>query len=104
MTAAEISAWAERKMNSRDTPPKYNPKLVEQVILEEAVRAHRTNPQRLTIDELAMRIVSDPDDNREIETAAQAIRSLQEFGVFKDRDDEIVEPTPATLQVVALLG
>jgi hypothetical protein len=34
---------------------------------------------------------------------AQAIRNLREFGLFADRDDEIVQPTPAALRVVARL-
>jgi hypothetical protein len=34
---------------------------------------------------------------------AQAIRNLREFGLLRDRDDEIVEPTPAALHVYALL-
>lgn len=50
-----------------------------------------------------MRIVSDPDDGREVETVAQAIRNLRQFSLFRDRDDEIVEPTQAALRAVALL-
>lgn len=83
-----------------DTPPKYDVATVEAVILEEAAELH---PQRLTAGELTLKIVSDPEDERETETAAQAIRGLREFGLFKDRDDEIVEPTPAALLAVALL-
>lgn len=83
-----------------DTPPKYSLKIVEAVILEIAAELH---PQHLTARELSLRILSDPDDGREVETAAEAIRSLREFGLFKGRDDEIVEPTPAALRAVALL-
>lgn len=61
------------------------------------------HPENLTAKELSLRIVSDAGDAREVETAAQAIRGLREFGLFKVRDDEIVEPTPAGLRAVALL-
>ena len=81
-------------------PPKYNPEVVAQVILEEAVELH---PERLTARELSLKIISDPDDAKEVETAAQAIRNLRKFGLFSDRDDEIVEPTQAALRAVALL-
>jgi hypothetical protein len=40
---------------------------------------------------------------RRVETATQAIHNLREVGLLKDRDDEIVEPTPAGLRAVALL-
>lgn len=84
-----------------DTPPKYNLAIVESVILEVAAELH---PQHLTARELSLKIVSDPDDSREVETASQAIRGLREFGLFRDRDDEIVEPTPAALRAYALLA
>jgi len=83
-----------------DTPPKYDVAIVEAVILEEAVELH---PQHLTARELWLRIVSNADDTREVETATQAIRNLRELGLFADRDDEIMEPTPATLRACALL-
>ena len=83
------------------TPPKYNPALVEQVILEEAIGLH---PQRLTIGELSLRIVADPDDGREVETATDAIRDLRRSGLFRYRnDDQVVEPTYAALRAHALL-
>jgi hypothetical protein len=87
-------------MTDSETPPKYNVAIVEAVILEVAAELH---PQHLTARELSLRIVSDPDDNKEVETATQAIRNLREFGLFKDRDDEIVEPTPAAHRAIALL-
>lgn len=83
-----------------DTPPKYNLAIVEGAVLEIAAELH---PEHLSAGALKLRIVSDPDDEREVETAAQAIRGLREFGLFCDRDDEIVEPTPAALHAVALL-
>jgi hypothetical protein len=87
-------------MTDRDTLPKYDVAIVEAVILEVAAELH---PEHLSPGELSLKIVSDPDDSRELETAAQAIRGLREFGLFKVRDDEIVEPTPAALRAVALL-
>jgi hypothetical protein len=88
-------------MNGRGTPPKYNPRLVERVILELAVRVH---PRRLAVDELAMKIVCDPDDIREVETAVWAIHQLRESGLFDFADgDQLVEPTRAALRAHALL-
>jgi len=83
-----------------DLPPKYDIATVEAVILEEAAELH---PDNLTATDLSLKIVSDADDSKEVETVAQAIRGLREFGLFADRDDEIVEPTPAGLRAVALL-
>lgn len=84
-----------------ETPPKYKVEIVEAVILEIAAELH---PEHLPANELvATKIVSDLDDEREIETAVQAIRNLQEFGLFRARDDEIVEPTQAALRAVTLL-
>lgn len=82
------------------TPPKYNVAVVESVLLEVAIDLH---PQHLTARELSLKIVSDSNDSRETETAAHAIRGLREFGLFADREDEIVELTPAALRVCALL-
>lgn len=84
-----------------DLPPKYNVATVEAVILELAAELH---PDNLTATDLSLKIVSNADDTREVETADQAIRGLREFGLFADHDDEIVEPTPAGLRAVALLA
>jgi hypothetical protein len=88
-------------MTDNKTHPKYDTATVEAVLLEIAAELH---PERLSSGLLTLRIVSNPDDDREVETAAQAIRNLREFGLFKVRDDEIVEPTPAALRAVALLA
>ena len=88
-------------MTDRNTPPKYNVAIVEAVILEVATELH---PEHLSASELSLKIISDPDDSRELETAAQAIRGLREFGLFKVRDDEIAEPTAVALHAVALLA
>jgi hypothetical protein len=83
-------------------PPKakYNVAMVETVILEVAASL---DPVRLLEADLTLKIVSDPDDDREMETAGQAIRNLREFGLFVDRDDEIVELTPAVLHTCTLV-
>lgn len=88
-------------MTDRDIPPNHNPALVEQAIFEAAVGLH---PQRLTVEELWLRIVADPDDTTEVETAIHAIRDLRRSGLFRYRnDDRIVEPTHAALRAFALL-
>lgn len=85
----------------RATPPKYDPALVEQLILEEAIELY---PQRLTVGELSLRIVADPDDGLEVETAIHAIRDLRRSGLFRYRnDDQVVEPTHAALRAAQLL-
>jgi hypothetical protein len=87
-------------MTNQKTLPKYDLAIVETVILEVAAELH---PQHLTARELSLRIVSDADDGKEVETATQAIRNLRELGLFSARDDAIVEPTQAALRAYALL-
>jgi hypothetical protein len=83
-------------------PPRYDPEIVAQVILEVAIELH---PQRLTTGELSLKIVADPDDSREVETATQAIRDLRQSGLFRYEDGtQVVEPTPAALRAYALLA
>lgn len=83
-------------------PPKYDPKLVEETMLIEIIEQH---PTRLTVGELVSRIVADPDDSREVETATEAIRSLRRSTLIRYRgDDELVEPTQAALRAHALLA
>jgi hypothetical protein len=85
-----------------DTSPKYNRQVVAQAVLEEAVELH---PKVLTARELSLKIIADPKDHREVETAAQAIDDLKQSGLFADRgDDEVAEPTAAALHAVALLS
>lgn len=88
-------------MSDRKIPPKYNVAVVESVVLELAIEL---NPTHLTARDLALRIVSDPEDSREVETATHAIRNLREIGLFSNRDDELVEPTPAAVRAVELLA
>ncbi len=88
-------------MTNTDTSPKYDVAIVEAVILEVVAELHL---QDLTTRELSLRIVTDADDEREVEAAMLAIRGLCEVGLFFDRSDEIVEPTPAALRAAELLG
>jgi len=87
-------------MTDSEIPAKYDVSKVEAVVLEVAAELH---PEHLSTGGLLLKIVSDRDDRREIETGVRAIRNLREYGLFSDRDDEIVEPTPAALRAVALL-
>lgn len=82
-----------------EIPPKYNVAAVESVLFELATDLH---PRHLTARELSLKIVSDAGDSREMETVAQAIRGLREFGLLSAREDGIVQPTPAALRARAL--
>jgi hypothetical protein len=87
-------------MTDSELPAKYDVAKVEAVILEVAAEL---DPQHLTVVELTQRIVTDPDDHREIATAVRAIRDLRECGLCAPRHDEIVEPTAAAVRAVKLL-
>jgi hypothetical protein len=80
--------------------PQYGVAVVEALLLEIATELH---PEHLSTGGLLRRIVTDPDDAREIEIGVQAVCNLREAGLFTRRDDEIVEPTPAALRADALL-
>jgi hypothetical protein len=93
---------AERKAGGvRPMRANYDPTKVEQVILEEAVGLH---PEQVGAEALCLRIVSDPDDSREMDVAREAIRSLRRVGVFREGKDEDVEVTPAAVRVGELLA
>lgn len=81
-------------------PAKYEVAKVEAVILEVVAEL---DPNHLTAKELALRIVSDAEDIRELETVAQAMQGLREFGLLSDGDGEMVTPTPAGFRAIALL-
>lgn len=86
---------------TNEVPANYNVEIVEAVILEIAAELH---PELLSTRELILeKIVSNPDDAREVQTAAQAIRNLRDAGLVRSRDDETVEPTQAALRAVTLL-
>jgi hypothetical protein len=82
------------------TEPQYDVAAVEALLLVEV--AAELHPEHLSTGGLLRRIATDPDDAKEIETGIQAIRNLREFGLFTQRDDEIVKPTPAAIRAVAL--
>jgi hypothetical protein len=83
------------------TLPKYDPEIVSQVIFAEVIEQH---PLRLTVGELAQRIVCNPDDDREVETATDAVRDLRRACLVRYRnDDEVVELTQAGLRAHELL-
>ena len=82
------------------TPPKYDVAKVEAVVLDIVAELH---PEHLSTGGLLLKVVGNSDDEREIETGVQAIRSLREVGLFTHRDDELVEPTPAAVRAVKLL-
>ncbi len=73
----------------------------EQAALNEVVKL---DPEHLTIPELILRIARDPEDEATQEEIRHAVRELRRSGVVRYRDDdEVVEPTHATLRVVDLL-
>jgi hypothetical protein len=99
---------AQRASRSRGWPiavsdaPAYNREIVARAILEEVLRLH---PERLTVDELSMRIVGDPEDEREVGTAAEAIYDLRASSLIRYRnDDQLVEPTQVVVRYVELVG
>ena len=58
-------------MTDRRVPPKYNVAVVEAVILQVAAEL---DPEHFSTGALLLKVVSDADDAREIETGVQAIR------------------------------
>jgi aryl-alcohol dehydrogenase-like predicted oxidoreductase len=90
-----------RKDEALATAPKYDPVKVGAVLLHEIVEQH---PTCLTVEGLGLRIVGDPEDEREIETVLKAIRELRESGLVRYEDVVgIVEPTQAALHAYSLL-
>jgi len=85
---------------SDKVPPQYVIATVEAAILEIDAELH---PQRLTAVGLAAKVIAQPSDAREVEVAEQAVRNLREFGLFRECDDESLEPTGTALHAVALL-
>lgn len=84
----------------RDTPPRYDQTIVESLILEVAAKRH---PIRAPEEELIGRVVTDPDDAREVKTARRAIDGLREYGLATARPGRIVELTPPALHAYVLL-
>jgi len=82
-------------------PAIYDPEIVAQVIFLEVIEHH---PTRLTMDELTQRIVTDPDDRCQVETAMEALCDLRRACLVRYRnDDRVVEPTQAALRAHDLL-
>lgn len=83
------------------TSPNYDLEIVTQATLTEVIEQH---PLRLTVDELALRIVNNPGDYREVEIAIEAIDDLRRAGVVRyHSDDRLVEPTQAAMRTHELL-
>lgn len=81
-----------------DTPVKYQQDKVEAVIFGIALEK-----RRIATDALIASVVSDPDDEREMRIARQAIGSLQEHGLLTpEREDGSLEPTPQGVKAAAL--
>lgn len=100
IAAIRPSIPASRLDPEKPTPAKYDVAKVEAVILEVAAEL---DAEHFSTGRLLLEVVGNPDDEKEIETGVQAIRSLCEVGLFAQRDDEIVEPTPAAIRAVKLL-
>lgn len=77
------------------TPPKYDPAAVGKKILAEVVDQL---PALWTAEFLiAERIVSDPKDKREVETAERGLENLRRSGKVRLGTNDLVEPTDAAL-------
>jgi hypothetical protein len=83
-----------------DGPAQYDRMTVGRLMFEEAVGLL---PQRLTASELAMKIVTDGNDIREMETAHAAIGDLQRSQLIRYRQQGLVEPTLVAVCTHALL-
>jgi hypothetical protein len=84
-----------------DAEGNYLPGPVERAILEEVIELL---PVRMTVNELCLWIVANPEDDREVETIRDAIRDLKRSGLLRYRNDDlVVEPTQAAAQAFALL-
>lgn len=81
-----------------DTPAKYRQDKVEAVLFDIALEK-----RRIGTDALIASVVGDPDDEREMRIARQAISSLQEHGVLTpEREDGTLEPTPQGVKAASL--
>jgi hypothetical protein len=79
----------------------YDPQKVGGVLLVVIIEQH---PALLTVDQLALRVVSDPNDEEEVKAFGEALRSMSASGLIQCRgEDKTVEPTPAALHAHDLL-
>lgn len=71
---------------------------IESVILHIVVER-----RKIATDDLLAEAVWKPGDEREVQTAKRAIDSLREYGLLMpERDDGVLEPTPAAVKSIAL--
>jgi len=77
------------------TPAKYSPAKVKGKILAEVIDQLPTVWAAYFL--ITERIVSDPNDKREVETAEKALDQLQNSGLVTLDRDEMVRPTHAGL-------
>lgn len=75
------------------TPAKYSPAKVKKKILAEVIDQLPTVWAACFL--ITERIVSDPKDRREVETAEKALGQLQDSGLVTLDQDELVRPTNA---------
>ena len=81
-----------------DTSPNYQQGNVQALILDIVVQR-----RRIAADALLAEAMWDIEDERELETARQAIVSLREYGLLEPaREDETLEPTTAAIKAAAL--
>jgi len=78
----------------------YDVAKVEAVLLVVAADLY---PRRLSMRDLSLEVVVDPDDDREMEVARRAIFNLKAYGLFQEWPGEGIEPTPPGLRAVVLL-
>lgn len=80
------------------TPAKYQQDKVETVIFDIAVES-----RQIAAEALIAAVVGDPDDEREMDVARQAISNLREHGLLTpERADGTLGPTAAGVKAAAL--
>jgi hypothetical protein len=83
------------------TPQKYDPTAVRKTILNEVIQQL---PTLWTTHFLIERIVSDPEDTREVETAEEALNKLRGSKLIRLGTHELVEPTSGGLDAANAPG
>jgi hypothetical protein len=87
-------------MANRSVSAKYDSDVVGGIALLEIIE----NPRSMTVREIALRIVADPGDCLEMNTAIRAICELRRFCLVRYGDDELIEPTQAAVRARDLLA
>jgi len=81
-----------------DTNPVYQQDKVEALILDIVIER-----RRIGTDALVAEVVIDTGDEREMETARQAISGLREHGLLEpEQEDGTLEPTATAIKAAAL--